>query len=313
MARLGAGLGRKRLGTLSAWAWAFHPGAAYFAVTLVWDSVFVAAGIVWFLAFLAKRASESAGTPRRLVPVGLALGALALLNPSTLALAPGIALFFWVRQGKRGLRTLLAIALPCALVLAPWSIRNQVQLGTLAPKANLGVELMVGNHDLATGSFRPDAHPSYNSIEHLKYLNLGEAAYSRQAEQRFKEWVQANPGIFTLLTLTRIRHFWLGLSPFTPVVMHGGGLHQRDWQGWVKWWLHFSVGCLALLGALRYGDEEGGRVLLVGCLTCFPLVYSITHVMERYRFPIEPLLVLLAVSAVLGLVGRRRPAILRGQ
>ena len=50
-------------------------------------------------------------------------------------------------------------------------------------------------------------------------------------------------------------------------------------------------------------------MLLVGSALLSPLVYYVTHVLDRYRAPLEPLLVLLATSAVLAgwdrLRGRR--------
>ena len=48
------------------------------------------------------------------------------------------------------------------------------------------------------------------------------------------------------------------------------------------------------------------RLLLFGVLLLFPLIYYVTHVSERYRFPIEALLVFLDVWLVMTLWEGRR-------
>ncbi|MDA1264346.1 MAG: hypothetical protein O2816_04620 [Planctomycetota bacterium] len=305
---LGRGLGREALGRWSAWVWALHPLAAYGAVTLAWDSVLVGAGIVWFLVLLLRRTARldrgELSMARGLVPVGVAFGLLALLNPATLTLAPGGALFLWVRRRNAFLPSLAAVALPAALVLLPWLVRNQVVVGTFSPKANLGVELLVGNNDDADGAFHAWIHPAYNEAEFARFLELGEGAYGRDARGRALAWIRANPGRFAELSAVRARNFWIGLSPFEPLTLRSGRTKERDWQGWLKWTVYCAVGVLALVGMLRHRDAHGGRALLVGTLACYPIVYYMTHVLERYRQPLEPLLVILAVSALRSL--RRR-------
>jgi hypothetical protein len=48
-----------------------------------------------------------------------------------------------------------------------------------------------------------------------------------------------------------------------------------------------------LAGAIR--DDRDGAVPLAILLICFPLVYYITHLEERYRHPIDPVIVIFAV------------------
>ena len=78
-------------------------------------------------------------------------------------------------------------------------------------------------------------------------------------------------------------------------------------MGWVRWSTHAAVGLFALLGLLLWRGRAGSRVLLGGTVVLFPLVYYVTHVIARYRFPIEPIAALLAAYAVLRvLLGSRR-------
>ena len=305
LVRLGAALGRPRVGALAGWAWALHPGAIYYPIDLVWDSAFVAFGLTWLLASLA-RAGPGAG-PRALALCGLGFGTLVLVNPAPLVLLPAVLLYLGVGRGGAGaLRASLAFCAPAALVLLPWSLRNLLVLDTPQLKANLGVELWVGNAEGADGGFRPHAHPAYNKHELELYRDLGEAGYARYCAARFRERLAEHPGEILRLTAVRVRNFWIGLSPFEDVPLRSGEWRARDWQGWVEWWVHFLFGVGALAGALVYRDGRRGAVLLRGVLILFPLVYYATHVMERYRFPIEPVVTYLAAATALALCDRLR-------
>ncbi|MCP3916519.1 MAG: hypothetical protein GY711_13255 [bacterium] len=302
---LGRALLGPRLGLLSAWAWALHPGAIYYSVSLPWDSTFAACGITWFLAALAGRGSAvGAGGAARL---GVGFGALLLVNPAPIALLPGV-LVYWVRgQGlAAACRTAAAFGAAALIVASPWMARNALVLGSPGIRTNLGVELMVGNNDTAEGQFNGAVHPAYNAQELARYSALGEHAYAAECSARFRAWARANPGRFIELCGVRCARFWFGRSPFQGIPLGDGSRRARDWMGWIKWSLHAAIGLLALAGALliRGGRPEVGLVRSV--LVLFPLVYFVTHVFERYRLPIEPVMVLACVWGVLALVGGRR-------
>ena len=59
-----------------------------------------------------------------------------------------------------------------------------------------------------------------------------------------------------------------------------------------------AAGTLGVLGALLWRGAAGSAIVVRGGLLLFPLVYYVTHVFERYRFPLEPLVVLAAASLV---------------
>jgi hypothetical protein len=303
LVRLGDALGQARVGALAAWGWALHPIGVYSSITIVWDSVFVAFALTWLLAAVARRGPGAA--PRTLALLGLGVGAVGLLNPAPLVVAPAI-LAFVLRGRTDRARASLCLALPALLVVAPWSARNYARLGTPGLKANLGVELMVGNTDGADGGFHPWVHPAYNERQLELYRDLGERDYAALCMRHFRAWVRNHPGAFARLTLIRARTFWLGHDPFSDMPLRSGAPQARDAQGWVKWWVHFLTGVLALAGLVAYRDRRGGAWLVRGTALLFPLVYYVTHVLERYRFPIEPLVTYLAAWVGLALVERRR-------
>lgn len=304
--RLGRALHSERLGLLAAVLWAVHPMAAYLPVALVWDSTFVALGITWFLARLAEQGRSP--TPAQAAMHGARFGLLLLVNPAPLALVPAVAGFVGLgRRPADAARTLATMGAAALLVSSPWTVRNAVVLGSPNVRTNLGVELFVGNNDGATGPFNGHVHPAYHAEEFARYVELGEVAYSADCRRRAVEWIRANPGSFARLTLERAQRFWVGPRPWEPVYLGMGNRHERDWQGWIKWASHALAGLFALAGAVLWRGREGSAWLVRGALVLFPLVYYVTHVFERYRFPIEPLVVLAGSYAVLALAARSRP------
>ncbi|MAE45703.1 MAG: hypothetical protein CMJ86_02315 [Planctomycetes bacterium] len=294
--RLGEGLERPRIGLLAAGLWAVHPLAAYRCVSSPWDGPLVGLLLISFLASLAHagRGAEL----KSLVKPGVLLGLAALVNPAALALVPAVAVFLIPRRSLRSAAGALGVLLGTALaVLSPWVIRNALVLGSPALKMNLGVELFVGNNDAVNGNFNPEFHPSISAHELGLYRELGEQSYGDECMVRARKWIANHPRRFAELCLRRMRIYWLGPSPFEAVMLSHGASKTRDWQGWMKWALHFGMGLLGLIGGLLYRDRRGGFWLIAGSMGLYPVVYYTTHVIERYRSPLEPL-VTFAVAAL---------------
>ncbi len=297
--RLGRALHSETLGLLAAVAWALHPMAAYLPVALVWDSTFVALGLTWFLANLAEAGRQPSVATG--VKLGARFGALLLVNPAPLALVPLVGLYLGLgRPLLKAAKPLAAFALTAAVITAPWTIRNAVVLGSPNIRTNLGVEFFVGNNDGATGPFNGQLHPAYNAAEFARYVELGEVAYSSHCRDRAVEWARSHPAEFRRLTLERIQRFWVGPDPRAKVYLGMGSEHQRDWQGWIKYASHALAGVLGILGCLFWKSPVRGSAWIPrGTLLLFPAVYYLTHVFERYRFPIEPIVTLAAAALVL--------------
>jgi len=290
--RLGEALGTGRAARLAGWVFAFYPLAVWHAVHTVWDTTFAAAALTGFLLAFVRAGFRPTGRVAFLL--GLAFGALVLLNPAPLALLPAIGIAWWNGAGLRAaLLRGLALAGGAALVCAPWLARNRVVLDVVGLRSNLGVELHVGNNDLARGRHETAFHPSHDATELARYRELGEARYTAWAGAEARRWIEANPGPFAALCLRRALIFWLGELPTLDSRIAAGRRAAADPNAWMKWVLHFATGAAAL-ASLRMVRRQGplGWFLVVGlALYCVP--YVLTHVSERYRFPLDPLLLLL--------------------
>lgn len=303
---LGCHLGIARAGRLAGWLFAVYPIAIWNSVGVVWDTTLVALGVPAFLLVLVILGRES----RYFVGVsGLVFGALLFLNPAPVAMLP--AVLIWIALGtlRRGI---VPAALSCAVFVAcalavclPWMLRNQRVLGTLQIRPNFGVEMRIGNHDLAHGRPVPfEYHPSHVDEELTLYRELGEAGYGSENMERALAWIGANPGRFLSLCLRRAQLFWVGELPTSDPRRSDELRPTRDLGSWVKFLFYALTGSVGLLGLVLAPLRRDDKILVAGALLLFCGPYVLTHVSERYRFPIDPLLVLTGAWVLVRLTGQ---------
>lgn len=307
---LGSVLGDLRLARLAAWVLALHPYAIWNSAHTVWDTTCVAFALTLFVELLLRYGRNA--TVARAIGLGAAFGALLMVNPAPASIFP-VALWFLVRD-VTGIDAKLARAaafgVAAFVVCFPWCWRNREAVGSFALRTNLGVELMVGNNDVANGYFQTSLHPSYNADEFRRYVALGEVPYAAACQKQALDWITADPVRWARLTLHRAWIFWAGdfplLDPRTTVI--DGVTHRSasDWKSWVKWAQYASFGVLCLVGAWSLAKKSAEGKALLAMLLLFPGPYYLTHVLERYRFPIEPLIVLCGCACVLALFDRVR-------
>ena len=289
---LGRRLGWPREGALAGWLLAFLPLSIWNAVQTVWDTTLVAFGVAGVFTLVLA----AAGRPRAVLVAGLAYGALLFLNPAPAAFLPAFALhlLFKAPSVRAGLVHVALLAGAAIAVCLPWMARNATAIGSFSLRPNFGVELRIGNHDQAHGHPVPFLyHPSHVPEELALYKELGEAAYGRENTARALAWIRGHPGRFAELTLHRMRIYWLGAWPPDDPRRNDTLAPGRDFNSWVKFVVFalMGAGALAALCVLELPRPE--RWLLTLSLLLFGVPYFVTHVSERYRFPIDPLILLL--------------------
>jgi 4-amino-4-deoxy-L-arabinose transferase-like glycosyltransferase len=289
---LGTRLGAPRAGRIAAWALCVHPLSIWHAAATVWDTTFAAFTFTAVLAALA--ACERDAGKRGWTWLGLLIGASLLVNAAPIILVPIVAWVAW--RARPGLGSWAGAIGPCLLatgaVALPWMLRNAGEVGSFALRTSLGVELRVGNHDGADGHYARDRHPSHSPEEFLRYRAMGEAAYAKACSTEAWSWIGENPGRFAVLTLRRTAAWWIGEDPYTDPRLEYGRAARDDPRSWGKWILHLLVGVLGLLGAGFWARAQRAPRPYLLSLFLLPPVYCVSHVMERYRWPLEPLLVL---------------------
>jgi hypothetical protein len=302
---LGRAFGLARAGKLAAWIFALYPVAISNAAQLVWDTTFVALALTVFLLVLLRAAPTIRGS----VASGLAYGALLFVNPAPMTLAPAVLVYVWRNAGgtRRALSAPACFAAAAFAVCAPWMLRNQLVLGAFSLRPNFGVEMRIGNHDEANGRPVPFRyHPSHVEGELALDEQLGEVAYARENTQRALEWIQTHPAHFAALTLRRVQIFWVGESPTTDPRRTDGLSPKGDPSSWIKFVAYALSGVAAVVGLFVVRMAARLRWLSAASFVLFGAPYYLSHVSERYRFPIDPWLILFGAALALALLDRVR-------
>ena len=305
IAQLGRRLGQAPAGLLGGWLFAIYPVALWNATGVVWDTTLVACGVTLFLNVLLARGPA----PRGAVLSGLCFGGLLFLNPAPVSLVPAVLAWLFLQRGRRAWTSAAAFLAAAVLVCLPWMLRNQRELGTLQLRPNFGAELRMGNHDGAHGRPVPwRTHPSHVEAELASYRELGEAGYGRANLRRALDWIRAHPRAFMGLSVHRVQLFWVGQLPGADPRRSGNVDPGADPASWLKFLVFGLTGAGALVALFWVELRRPDRILLIGTLMMFGLPYYLTYVSERYRFPVDPVILLLDGWLILRLV---RPALAR--
>jgi hypothetical protein len=282
---LGVRFGGRSVGLVAAFLFLVNPNGWQF-LAWAWPSQLFAFLLLLHFYSLLVPIHRSRGLAGATFALALmADGAAIAVAPVTLA-----HLYFAnptkAADAKRERRRSLGAALICfAIVVAPWTIRNAQQFGSINPlRGNVGVNLWVGNYPGANDESFHGLAPSpwHDAAEGKKFVALGERGYDRLARERALAEIVARPGRFIVNSLTRFSGFWLG----------------EWWTGFghIPWFYSLgliSLSALALRGAIR-ARKLGTGALLAAILLFGGPYYLTVHGHGRYRVPIEPLMCLLA-------------------
>jgi hypothetical protein len=284
----------------ASWAWVFLPTALYFPILWIWDTALTA--LVFLLIFWATLALRGSRSVLPWAGYGALWVTGGLVNPSILSLFPFfLGWLAWNERKEAGpwLKHAAAVLLLFTIGLVPWTIRNYRVFGKfIVLRSNFGLELWLGNNPDVVENLSQLSHPNDNPEEGEKYKRMGEMAYMAEKQQLALTFMRTHPRETLNYTFKRFVNIWLSQTdnlldlwststPFGKTVMT----------------FNCSLSLLGLFGVLyahrsRHPDAAPyGMVLLI-----FPLVFYVTHSSQRYRFPMDPIIVVLAASSVAHLI-----------
>lgn len=262
--------------------------------------------------------------------VGVIFGLAALVRPNgvyaVLAVVAAVGLSVALRETpwKRGALQVAALALGCALALAPWVARNErVTGGAFVPFTTVSGIVVAGSYnDLSYGNPAtagiwvnplnvPGDAPVMNRFPLICDARC-EVARSKAANQLGVHWAETHITKLPRLLYLRMRAFWHPESPPSEA-------------GMPPIWRPFAIGypllvmLLAAVGALvalrRNWRDALVPLLFAGSVVAGALLFYGT---PRMRAPMEPMLVVFAAVGVVWLaeivwrrVARGRPGVAR--
>jgi len=276
-----------RVATWAGWLWAFFPVAIYWPVTWIWETALSA--FLLSLVFLVTLEMDGDDRLWHWFGFGLLWGLVALTSTSILSWLPfaGCWLAYRLyRRGKAFVVPVMVSALVFWVAISPWLVRNYVVFHRfIFIRSEFGSELRAGNNPMAHGEFVREYRAGNNRELLDEFARIGEAADNDKQGKLAREWIRENPGRFLSLTLRRVLYFWIGPPHSEP----------KDLQAAIIFLSLLSLG--GLLVAVR--RHAPGAFLLVTLMIVYPMVYYITFTNNRYRHPIEPIMVVLATYCLL--------------
>ena len=279
-----------RVAMWSAWMWAVSPWFMECAVRWAWETSLSAMLLTLALWWTLQLPSQHDRKPW--LRLGALWGVIALTNPSLLSIMPFTLAWAWWQNPERRRVAQLAATLAMMLAVAlPWIVRDHTVFGRwMFIRDNFWAELSYGNDEAARGVWMAWKHPVTQPAEMKRYVALGEIDYMAAKKEEVLNFVRRNPQHFAKLTLIHAILFWT--DTFDDI--------SDDLQPDLVLYYHAHRICLAALafaGLVLLLRRRAGW-LLAPALIIYPCLYFITSPAARYRHPIEPVMVILAVYAV---------------
>lgn len=287
--------------------------AAGFAYTLLpsgwaWDSLLGTEQLFTFLTVTMLLLVSDATRWQRFAVAGAVAGAASLVRP-TLLVFPAVLLVFELLRTRGPRRAVLHTAVFCMAllaVIAPWTARNTVVLGSVVPvSTNGGINLYLGTRTDSGywWSNNPADNPLLKARDEVTRDRLG----TRLAVAHWS----AHPGKLVGLTPKRLAALYSGnRSPYASLRALDSWPEDRSlrWQraADLVYWLFMGMAASGAVVMWWYLRKE--LWLLGGFIIFYTALWMVFSPWDRFRFPLMPLFAVLAGTVLfLRRRGRRTP------
>ena len=274
----------------TAWTWAVFPYAIYWPVRVVWETS-LTAFLLSLALLLTLRMADEPPRRRTWILFGLLWGIIALTNTAVLSMMPFCLLWLLYRLPRRSQQFAGATlcVLVTVLVMSPWLARNYQVFGKfIFIRDNLPLEMYEANNDQSSGLWTRNEHPGNNPEAMQRFQDLGELGFMAEKQQEVRQFIREHPGRFLWYTIERAVYFWI--APPQAAIVAGYDLR-------ISRHTNFLLGAVFAFAGLwlTIRNRKRGAFLLACFLLIYPLPYYLVMPFPRYKHPIEPEMIMLAV------------------
>jgi 4-amino-4-deoxy-L-arabinose transferase-like glycosyltransferase len=295
---IGAKAFGKRFGTAAAWIWVVFPMSLFFSTVWVWDTALS----TLMLTIIVAATLQLRGSDRLSSWIGY--GALwatgSMVNATVLSVLPPLALWaLWPlrRQLVPATKLIAASSLIFIAGITPWTVRNYVVFHTFIPfRSNFALELWLGNNPDVPDSWTPWLHPNDDPSEGAKYARMTEIPYMQEKQHEAVLFMRTHPADTMTFIFHRFADNWIATwDPPSDIWSRVSLLTKLSILG------NCLFPLLSLLGVLlAYRQRYETALPFALVMLFFPLIFYITHTstLTRYRHPMDPIMLVLAVYAL---------------
>lgn len=294
---------------------ALFPSLVFWNAALLTEPLFLALELGAVLAALVARDRASL---RWAAAAGALAGAAALSRSNGILLVPVLAVGVWCLRPRLSVRALAAPAVlvaSAALALAPWAVRNAVELDAFVPISTQGGLGLAGTYndqartdaDYRGGWRAPLSVPEHQDLRAQR--SLSEAELEGELRSRALAYAAEHPGYaLEAAGLNALRAFALYPVPERIVRNERNERAIGESAATAVTWTTWLLLVLALAGAVllvRRRPRVPAQAFVWAVPVLMVLVAVVLSGQLRHRAPAEPFLALLAGAALAAPVERR--------
>ena len=287
---------RRQAGLIAAALWALYPPAIFYSAIGLTEIVFTTLllGLLW-----------SAYSERWWLTAILVVAAI-LVRPAIEVLAIPLVVWFAVVVTRGGWRTavraVMALLVAYLVLMAPWWAHQHAKYDQFV-RLNLGggVVLYSGNNPLNTSG----GGIGGVDVDFSEFADIDDPVErDRALTEAAIDYIREDPARFVSATAVKVWRFWRPL-PYAPELQSSAYILGSLLI------VPLVVGAITGIVLKRRAFWRLSPLLIV--IAYLTAVHAVTIGSIRYRFPLEPLLILLSVPALLTLLDRYGGSSRRGQ
>jgi hypothetical protein len=247
-------------------------------------------------------ALKSRAAPRPLAwasGAGVLIGLAALTRPTGLVLAIPLGVAVARRSPWRP-SAALALVVAIALTIAPWTIRNAVQMHAFIPVSDFVGSWVAGtyNDQARADPDHPGSSQTFVAREFDDLDGVPEVERQRELTRRGLQYAADHPGYVAQVLLHNTMRL-LNLEGASWWRRQGRTMSLPLWAADAAAYAFYALALLALAGALTPAARRAPAWLWLAPVLLFASIIFAGSAI-RYRAPVEPFLALLAALAIAG-------------
>jgi hypothetical protein len=246
--------------------------------------------------------------PWQLVASGALVGLSALTHPDMVLLLIPVAVAVWPRQGALRVRIgpVALFLLAFVVVMAPWTVRNEVKFHTFIPIDTSTGETLAGvynnesQHSAAVRWIYPASYAPDEAIYRAHPLQSGQ---NTALERRAIDYIEAHPTSI-LRTLYWDTRRLVGLVPNRINDFSAGFLDvspAASMAGLIAFWL---AAALAIAGAFTSTIRKGPKWIWLAPLVLYIAEALLNTLWPRFQAPLDPFVAMLAGAGIVAFLDR---------